>query len=106
VCLIALIGGMPTDTTALYGTGLDFSSVFPRLSRVQATVLVGAVAIAFSFVGRFGLNVALLRLFPEPRAVYGPEGARPARTVDVPVPPITGPGARGPLPDPPVTSRA
>jgi hypothetical protein len=38
------------------------------------------------------LFLTLLRLFPEPRAVYGPEGARLARTVDVPVPPITGPG--------------
>src|SRR5689334_6005415 len=37
VCLIALIGGMSTGTTALYGTGLDFSSVFPRFNRVQAT---------------------------------------------------------------------
>ncbi|MEU9733131.1 cytosine permease [Streptomyces sp. NPDC048002] len=210
VCLIALIGGMSTGTTALYGTGLDFSSVFPRLSRVRATVLVGALAIAFIFVGRFALDLvqsistfatmiitcttpwmvvmmlgfwtrrgwydpealqvfnrrqrggrywfshgwnwrgmtawwvsallgvlftnipgqfvgpfgdlangvdislplsmavaavlflSLLRLFPEPRAVYGPEGARLARTVDVPVPPITGPGtqeaARAPEP--------
>lgn len=39
------------------------------------------------------LFLAMLRLFPEPRAVYGPEGARLARTVDVPVPAITGPGA-------------
>jgi hypothetical protein len=38
------------------------------------------------------LYLAMLRLFPEPRAVYGPEGPRLARTVDVPVPPITGPG--------------
>ncbi|MCV7173012.1 MULTISPECIES: purine-cytosine permease family protein [Mycolicibacterium] len=57
VCLIALIGGMSTGTTALYGTGLDFSSVFPRFSRVQATVLVGLIAIAFIFVGRFAFNV-------------------------------------------------
>ncbi|WP_197380378.1 purine-cytosine permease family protein [Mycolicibacterium mengxianglii] len=57
VCLIALIGGMSTGTTALYGTGLDFSSVFPRFSRVQATVLIGAIAIAFIFVGRFAFNV-------------------------------------------------
>ncbi|GAB2872200.1 purine-cytosine permease family protein [Lentzea nigeriaca] len=57
VCLLALIGGMSTGTTALYGTGLDFSSVFPRLSRVQATVLVGALAIVFIFVGRFGLDL-------------------------------------------------
>ena len=57
VCLIALIGGMSTGTTALYGTGLDFSSVFPRFSRVQATVFIGAIAIAFIFVGRFAFNV-------------------------------------------------
>ncbi|MEU6147924.1 cytosine permease [Streptomyces sp. NPDC047081] len=202
VCLIALIGGMSTGTTALYGTGLDFSSVFPRLSRVQATVLVGVLSIAFIFIGRFGLDLvqsistfatmiitcttpwmvvmmlgfftrrgwydpdalqvfnrrqrggrywfahgwnwrgmtawwvsalvgvlftnipgqfvgplgdlangadislplslvvaavlylSMLRLFPEPRAAYGPEGARLARTVEVPVPPITGPGAQ------------
>jgi purine-cytosine permease-like protein len=201
VCLLALIGGMSTGTTSLYGTGLDFSSVFPRLSRVQATILVGVLSIAFIFIGRFGfdlvqsistfatmiitcttpwmvvmilgfytrrgwydpdalqvfnrrqrggrywfthgwnwrgmtawwvaavvgvlftnipgqfvgplgdlangidislplslavaavLYLAMLRLFPEPRAVYGPEGPRLARTVDVPVPPITGPGA-------------
>ena len=57
VCLLALIGGMSTGTTALYGTGLDFSSVFPRLSRVQATLLVGVLSIAFIFVGRFGLDL-------------------------------------------------
>ena len=203
VCLLALIGGMSTGTTSLYGTGLDFSSVFPRLSRVRATLLVGVMSIAFIFVGRFGFDLvrsistfatmiitcttpwmvvmmlgfytrrgwydpealqvfnrrqrggrywftrgwnwrgmtawwvsavvgvlftnipgqfvgplgdlangvdiglplslvvaavlflSLLRLFPEPRAVYGPEGARLARTVDVAVPPITGPGATG-----------
>jgi purine-cytosine permease-like protein len=57
VCLIALIGGMSTGTTALYGTGLDFSSVFPRFSRVQATVFIGAIAIGFIFVGKFAFNV-------------------------------------------------
>ncbi|MCP9975268.1 purine-cytosine permease family protein [Streptomyces somaliensis] len=58
LCLIALIGGMATGTTALYGTGLDFSSVFPRFSRVQATLLIGSLSIAFIFVGRFALNLA------------------------------------------------
>ncbi|AYM42001.1 nitrate reductase [Mycobacteroides chelonae] len=57
ICLIALIGGMSTGTTALYGTGLDFSSVFPRFNRVQATVLIGSIAIAFIFTGRFVFNV-------------------------------------------------
>ncbi|AKJ09035.1 nitrate reductase [Streptomyces incarnatus] len=201
VCLLALIGGLSTGTTSLYGTGLDFSSVFPRLSRVRATLLVGVVSIAFIFVGRFGLDLVrsistfatmiitcttpwmvvmmlgfftrrgwydpdalqvfnrrqrggrywfahgwnwrgmtawwvaavlgvlftnipgqfvgplgnlangvdislplslavaavlfltLLRLFPEPRAAYGPEGARLVPTAEVPVPAITGPGA-------------
>lgn len=57
VCLIALIGGMSTGTTALYGTGLDFSSVFPRFSRVQATIFIGVIAIGFIFVGRFAFDV-------------------------------------------------
>lgn len=54
LCLIALIGGLSTDTIALYGTGLDFCSV---LSRVQATVLIGALSIVFIFIGRFALNL-------------------------------------------------
>lgn len=57
VCLIALIGGMSTGTTALYGTGLDFASVFPRFSRAQATVFIGILAIIAIFVGRFSFNV-------------------------------------------------
>ena len=55
--LIALIGGMSTGTTSLYGTGLDFSSVFPRFSRVQATLFIGALSVAFIFVGRFALDL-------------------------------------------------
>ncbi len=58
VCLIAVIGGMSTGTTALYGTGLDMSSVFPRLlSRAAATLLIGVLAIGFIFVGRFTFNL-------------------------------------------------
>jgi len=57
VCAIAVIGGLSTGTTALYGTGLDFSSVFPAFSRVQATAFIGAFAIAFIFIGRFAIDV-------------------------------------------------
>jgi purine-cytosine permease-like protein len=57
VCLIALVGGMSTGTTALYGTGLDFSSVFPRFNRVQATMLIGVLSIIFIFIGRFAFDV-------------------------------------------------
>jgi purine-cytosine permease-like protein len=51
--LLAVLSGMSTGTTSLYGTGLDFSSVFPRLSRPQATLLIGAISCALIFVGRF-----------------------------------------------------
>ncbi|MBD8491532.1 cytosine permease [Pseudomonas syringae] len=58
VCLIAVIGGLSTGTTALYGTGLDMSSMFPRLlSRAGATLLIGVAAIAFIFIGRFTFNL-------------------------------------------------
>jgi purine-cytosine permease-like protein len=51
--VISLIGGMSVATATLYGTGLDFSSVFPVLSRVQATLVIGAGAVALLFLGRF-----------------------------------------------------
>lgn len=56
VCVIAVVGGLSTGTTSLYGTGLDFSSVFPRLSRVQSTALIGAISIAIIFYGRFAAD--------------------------------------------------
>jgi purine-cytosine permease-like protein len=51
--ILAVVSGMSTGTTSLYGTGLDFSSVLPRLSRPQATLLIGIAASALVFVGRF-----------------------------------------------------
>jgi len=51
--VLALLSGMSTGTTSLYGTGLDFSSVLPRLSRPQATLFIGSLACALVFLGRF-----------------------------------------------------
>jgi purine-cytosine permease-like protein len=48
---------MSTGASSLYGTGLDFSSVFPRFNRVQATLFIGILAIAFIFAGRFAFNL-------------------------------------------------
>jgi purine-cytosine permease-like protein len=56
VCVIAVIGGLSTGTTSLYGTGLDFSSVFPRLSRFQSTLLIGTLSIGVIYLGRFVLD--------------------------------------------------
>lgn len=50
---LAILSGMSTGTTSLYGTGLDFSSVLPRLSRPQATLLIGSLACGLIFIGRF-----------------------------------------------------
>jgi purine-cytosine permease-like protein len=50
---LSVLSGMSTGTTSLYGTGLDFSSVFPSLTRPQATLLIGSLATALIFVGRF-----------------------------------------------------
>lgn len=51
--LLAVLSGMSTGTTSLYGTGLDFSSVFPKLSRPQATLFIGVIACVLIFIGRF-----------------------------------------------------
>ncbi|SHN88925.1 Purine-cytosine permease [Geodermatophilus obscurus] len=50
--VFAFLGGMSTGVTSLYGTGLDFSSVFPRLNRVQASLVIGTLAFVFILVGR------------------------------------------------------
>lgn len=58
VCLIAIIGGISTGTTALYGSGLDVSSILSRyFDRVRATLAIGLVAIVFIFIGRFAFNL-------------------------------------------------
>jgi purine-cytosine permease-like protein len=55
--LVAFLGGLSTGITSLYGTGLDFSSVFPRLSRVQASLFIGCLAFVFILVGRLAFNL-------------------------------------------------
>ena len=55
--VVAFLGGMSTGVTSLYGTGLDFSSVFPRLSRVQASLCIGALAFVFILAGRLAFDL-------------------------------------------------
>jgi purine-cytosine permease-like protein len=55
--VVAFLGGMSTGVTSLYGTGLDFSSVFPRLNRVQASLVIGALAFVFILVGRLAFDL-------------------------------------------------
>ena len=55
--MVAFLGGLSTGITSLYGTGLDFSSVFPRLSRVQASLFIGSIAFVFILVGRLAFDL-------------------------------------------------
>ncbi len=55
--VVAFLGGLSTGITSLYGTGLDFSSVFPRFSRVQASLFIGAIAFAFILLGRLAFDL-------------------------------------------------
>lgn len=58
--VLAVVSGLSTGTTSLYGTGLDFSSVFPSFSRAQATLLIGTLSIALIFIGRFAFNLVTI----------------------------------------------
>ena len=55
--VVAVLGGMSTGVTSLYGTGLDFSSVLPRLSRVRASLVIGALSFVFIVVGRLAFDL-------------------------------------------------
>ncbi|SDS89932.1 purine-cytosine permease family protein [Actinoplanes derwentensis] len=55
--VVAFLGGLSTGITALYGTGLDFSSVFPRLNRVKASLFIGTLAFVFILVGRLAFDM-------------------------------------------------
>ena len=50
---LSVLSGMATGSASLYGTGLDFSSVVPGLSRPRATLLIGSLACMLVFAGRF-----------------------------------------------------
>ncbi len=54
--IIGGVAGVAQGTVGLYGTGLDTSSLIPRLSRRQATVLIAAAAALLVFLGAFVWN--------------------------------------------------
>lgn len=53
---LGLLGSFGQGSVCLYGTGLDFSSLFPRLKRVPATLLVSSLSFVLVFIGRFVWN--------------------------------------------------
>ncbi|MET0763514.1 MAG: cytosine permease [Blastococcus sp.] len=51
IVVIGLVGGFGQGSLALYGTGLDTSSLIPRLSRVKATLVVSVVGVGLVYLG-------------------------------------------------------
>lgn len=51
--LLAMLAGVAQGAIGLYGTGLDASSLIPRLSRPQATVLIAVVSTTLVYLGAF-----------------------------------------------------
>ena len=58
VCLMAIgfFGSLAQGAICLYGTGLDTSSLIPRLERVPATLAISACAIALVYLGALVWN--------------------------------------------------
>ena len=55
--LVGLFGTFGQGGLALYGTGLDFSSLIPALRRVSATVVLSTIGVAFIFMGTLVWNI-------------------------------------------------
>ncbi|MGZ4506330.1 MAG: purine-cytosine permease family protein [Blastococcus sp.] len=60
IVVIGLVGGFGQGSLALYGTGLDTSSLIPRLSRVKATLVVSAVGVGLVYLGALVWNALSL----------------------------------------------
>ncbi len=58
ILLMGVLGSFAQGSLGLYGTGLDTSSLIPRLARVPATLTIAAVAIALVYIGGLVLNAA------------------------------------------------
>ncbi len=56
ILLIGILGSFAQGALGLYGTGLDTSSLIPRLARVPATLAIAAVAIALVYLGGLVLD--------------------------------------------------
>lgn len=58
--IVGLLGGIGQGSMALYGTGLDTSSLFPKVKRAPATLATSVVGIAVVFVGSLVWNATNL----------------------------------------------
>lgn len=54
--IVSLLGSFGQGSLALYGSGLDASSLVPRLRRIPATIALSVIALGLVFLGAFVWN--------------------------------------------------
>lgn len=59
ILVTGLLGSFAQGVVALYGTGLDFSSLVPRLPRVPATATMSVILLCVVYLGAFATTGAL-----------------------------------------------
>lgn len=57
---LAFIPGTAQAVINIYNMGLDFSSIFPKLTRVRATIYLSIVSTALVFIGAFYQELSLI----------------------------------------------
>ena len=57
IVLVALVGSCAQGALCVYGTGMDTSSIIPRLKRVPATITIGVLVTGLVYVGSFAYNL-------------------------------------------------
>jgi purine-cytosine permease-like protein len=57
IVLIGIVGSFAQGTCCIYGSGLDVSSIFPRLRRYQATAMIGAIGAGLVILGQYRSSV-------------------------------------------------
>lgn len=56
IVVIALTGGLGQGVLNIYASGLDLEALFPRLRRIQTTLITSAVAVALLYLGVFAID--------------------------------------------------
>jgi purine-cytosine permease-like protein len=57
IVVIGIVGGFAQGAACIYGSGLDVSSLFPRLQRYQATAIIGAAGTGLVILGQYRSSI-------------------------------------------------
>jgi len=57
IVLIGIVGSFAQGAACIYGSGLDVSSLIPRLRRYQATAMVGAIGMGLVILGQYRSSI-------------------------------------------------